>query len=135
MLTHPLLPKLRQLKLSGMLNTLETRAAQATERQLAPTEFLALLLDDELERRSQQRLDRRLAQSGCHNQKTLVHFDFAAAPGVNRSLIQELASQRQITRTLQLQVDDVSDRLQALEDYLARPWYRRRRSRRTGSAE
>ena len=55
MLTHPLLPKLRQLKLSGMLNTLETRAAQATERQLTPTEFLALLLDDELERRNQQR--------------------------------------------------------------------------------
>ena len=92
MLTHPLLPKLRQLKLSGMLNTLETRAAQAMERQLAPTEFLALLLDDELERRNQQRLDRRLAQSGCNSQKTLVHFDFAAAPGVNRSLIQELAT-------------------------------------------
>ena len=92
MLTHPLLPKLRQLKLSGMLNTLETRAAQAMERQLTPTEFLALLLDDELERRNQQRLQRRLAQSGCHGQKTLVHFDFSAAPGVNRSLIQELAT-------------------------------------------
>ena len=52
-------------------------------------------------------------------------------PGIG----QELASQRQITRALQLQVDDVSDRLQALENYLARPWYRRRRSRRTGSAE
>ena len=55
MLTHPLLPKLRQLKLSGMLLTLEQRASQATERQLSPTDFLALLLDDELERRSQQR--------------------------------------------------------------------------------
>jgi DNA replication protein DnaC len=92
MLTHPLLPKLRQLKLSGMLNTLETRAAQAMERQLTPTEFLALLLDDELERRSQQRLQLRLAQSGCNSLKTLVHFDFAAAPGVNRLLIQELAT-------------------------------------------
>ena len=52
-------------------------------------------------------------------------------PGIG----QELASQRQTTRALQLQVDDVSDRLEALEDYLARPWYRRRRSRWTGSAE
>ncbi len=52
MSTHPLLPKLRQLKLSGMLQTLDLRAAQATERQLSPVEFLALLLDDELERRS-----------------------------------------------------------------------------------
>ena len=78
---HPLLPKLRELKLSGMVNTLDVRATQATERQLTPVEFLALLLDDELERRSQQRLARRLSQSGCDSHKTLAHFDFAAAPG------------------------------------------------------
>ena len=92
MMTHPLLPKLRQLRLSGMVHTLDVRAAQALERQLAPTEFLALLLDDELERRSQKRLARRLAQSGCDGQKTLAHFDFSAAAGVNRTLIQDLAT-------------------------------------------
>ncbi len=92
MMTHPLLPKLRQLRLSGMLETLDLRAAQAVERQLAPLEFLAVLLDDELERRNQGRLARRLAQSGCDSQKTLPHFDFGAAPGVNRSLIQDLAT-------------------------------------------
>ena len=92
MLTHPLLPKLRQLKLSGMLLTLDTRAAQALERQLSPTEFLALLLDDELERRSQQSLARRLKLSGCEAHKTLARFDFTAAPGVNRPFIQDLAS-------------------------------------------
>ncbi len=92
MMTHPLLPKLRQLKLSGMLYTLDLRATQASERQLSPTEFLALLLDDELERRSQQRLARRLAHSGCDSRKTLAHFDFSAAPGVNRTLITDLAT-------------------------------------------
>ena len=92
MMTHPLLPKLRQLRLSGMLQTLDLRAAQAMERQLSPTEFLALLLDDELERRSQTRLALRLRQSGCDSQKTLTDFDFAAAPGVNRMLIQDLAT-------------------------------------------
>jgi len=92
MMTHPLLPKLRQLRLSGMLETLDIRAAQAIERQLAPVEFLALLLDDELERRNQSRLARRLAQSGCDSQKDLAHFDFAAAPGVNRTLVQDLAT-------------------------------------------
>ena len=89
MLSHPLLPKLRQLKLSGMLLTLDTRAAQALERQLSPTEFLALLLDDELERRSQQSLARRLKLSGCDEHKTLARFDFTAAPGVNRPFIQD----------------------------------------------
>ncbi len=92
MMPHPLLPKLRQLRLSGMLETLDLRAAQAVERQLAPVEFLALLLDDELERRNQNRLARRLAQSGCDSQKDLAHFDFGAAAGVNRALIQDLAT-------------------------------------------
>lgn len=92
MLTHPLQPKLRELKLSGILQTLELRAAQAVERQLSPVEFLALLLDDELERRNQERLGRRLAHSGCDSLKTLAKFDFLAAPGVNRILIQDLAT-------------------------------------------
>lgn len=92
MLTHPLLPKLRQLKLGGMVLTLDTRAQQALQRQLSPTEFLVLLLDDELERRSQQSLARRLKLSGCDELKTLARFDFSAAPGVNRPFIQDLAS-------------------------------------------
>jgi DNA replication protein DnaC len=92
MSTHPLLPKLRRLKLSGILQTLDVRAAQATERQLSPLEFLALLLDDELERRDQQHLLHSLALSGCDSLKTLAQFDFLAAPGINRTLIQDLAT-------------------------------------------
>ena len=98
MMVHPLLPKLRELDLSGMVLTLDVRAAQATANHLAPTEFLALLLDDELERRSQQRLARRFAESGCDEQKTLAAFDFAAAPGVQRSLVQDLATCAFLTR-------------------------------------
>ncbi len=33
-----------------------------------------------------------LSLSGCDNNKTLAHFDFLAAPGINRTLIQDLAS-------------------------------------------
>ena len=92
MMSHPLLPKLRQLRLSGILNTLDVRVSQAVDQQLAPLEFLALLLDDELERRNQKRLVLKLALSGCDSNKTLAHFDFSAAPGINRTLIQDLAS-------------------------------------------
>ena len=92
MLAHPLLPKLRLLRLSGMVHTLDLRASQATEQQLSPIEFLALLLDDELDRRQQTRMARRLAQSSCDATKNLARFDFAAAPGVNRTAIQELAT-------------------------------------------
>jgi len=92
MMAHPLLPKLRRLRLSGIALTLDLRATQARDQELSPVEFLALLLDDEIERRDQTRLGRHLAQSGCDSQKTLTRFDFAAAPGVNRSLIRELAT-------------------------------------------
>src|SRR4051794_41302039 len=71
-LTHPLLPKLRALKLSGMLQTLETRAAQAAQSQLAPTEFLALLLDDELARRDDQRFQRQVRAAGVDPTKSLA---------------------------------------------------------------
>lgn len=89
---HPLLPKLRQLKLGGMFHTLDLRAEQARAENLSPLEFFALLLDDELERRDQQRLARRLALSGCNPHKSLASFDFTAAVGVSRSFVTDLAS-------------------------------------------
>jgi len=89
---HPLLPKLRELKLSGMLNTLEVRASEAARNGLSPGEFLALLLDDELERRRQSSLRLRLQEAGWQEGKSLARFDFAALPTLNRSLVLELAT-------------------------------------------
>ncbi|MCL4535295.1 MAG: IS21-like element helper ATPase IstB [Chloroflexi bacterium] len=90
--THPLLPKLKQLKLSGMLGTLEVRARQAAEENLSAAEFLALLVDDELERRNQRRLRCRLLEAGCQEGKTLARFNFAAVPTLNRAQVVELAT-------------------------------------------
>ncbi|MBI4332318.1 MAG: ATP-binding protein [Chloroflexi bacterium] len=89
---HPLLPKLKELRLGGMLDSLEVRAAQAVQDSLSPGEFLALLLDDELERRGQRRLGVRLREAGCEETKTLARFDFAVAPSLNRSVVTELAT-------------------------------------------
>jgi len=60
MLAHPLQPKLKTLKLSGMAETLDQRAQTAQRESMAPLEFLALLLDDELDRREQNRFCRRI---------------------------------------------------------------------------
>ena len=92
MLSHPLLPKLRALKLPGMALTMDTRPMQAVAGNLTPTEFLAILLDDELERRGNGRLQRHLAASGIDERKTLAQFDFLAVPQLNRSLVLELAN-------------------------------------------
>jgi DNA replication protein DnaC len=95
---HPLSPKLRRLGLSGMLNTLEVRAAQAARDHLSSGEFLALLLDDELERREQSRLKLRLRDAGWEEGKTLSRFDFAAVPTLNRQVVLELGTCRFIER-------------------------------------
>jgi len=98
MLMHPLLPKLKQLRLSGMVESLEERAELTREQKLSPTEFLALLLDDELERRARRAQARREREAGFENPKRLSQFDFSAAPTLDRSLVLDMATRAFIER-------------------------------------
>lgn len=98
MQTHPLLPKLKALRLGGMIHTLEQRSRESLERSLAPLEFLALLLDDEIERRDQSRLRRRIDSARLDDNKSLAKFDFSVAVTVQRSLINELCSCRFVAK-------------------------------------
>lgn len=91
MLIHSLLPKLKTLKLSGVAETLDCRAQTAQQEGLAPLEFLALLLDDELDRREQNRLRRRIQEAKIEDSKTLSRFDFAGAAHVSKTLLSDLA--------------------------------------------
>ncbi len=87
-------PLLKQLRLSGILDSLESRNRQAIENKLAYPEFLALLIQDEVARREQKKLTTRLRRANFRSHKTLEQFDFDFNPKVNRALIQELASGR-----------------------------------------
>jgi hypothetical protein len=58
-----LTPMLKQLRLSGILDSLETRNRQAIEEKMAYTDFLGLILQDEIARRSQKRLALALKES------------------------------------------------------------------------
>ena len=49
-------PMLKELRLSGVMDSLETRNRQAIEEKLAYTDFLALILQDEVARRAQKKL-------------------------------------------------------------------------------
>lgn len=55
-LTHQLTPMLRTLRLSGILETLDVRNRQAVEQRLSFVEFLTTLLQDEVERCTQNKL-------------------------------------------------------------------------------
>ncbi|MCU7929010.1 MAG: IS21-like element helper ATPase IstB [Candidatus Thiodiazotropha sp. (ex Dulcina madagascariensis)] len=87
-------PMLKQLRLSGILDSLETRNRQAIENKLTYPEFLALLIQDEVARREQRKLNTRLRRANFRSQKTLEQFDFDFNPKINQALIQELASCR-----------------------------------------
>ncbi|MEJ0003534.1 MAG: IS21-like element helper ATPase IstB [Pararobbsia sp.] len=87
---------LKQLRLSGVLDSLEQRNRQAIDGRLAYTEFLAMLLHDEVARRDQKKLGTRLARAGFAMGKTLETFDFDRLPKLNRTHIHDLATGRYI---------------------------------------
>ena len=87
-----LAPLLKQLRLSGIVESLPTRNREATEKQLSYAEFLALLIQDEVARREQKKFALRVRRAGFRNEKTLEGFDFSFNPKINQAQIQELAS-------------------------------------------
>jgi len=89
-----LIPLLKQLRLSGILDSLEARNREAIDRQLAYTDFLSLLVHDEVARRDQKKLSQRLRRANFRSQKTLEGFDFSRLPKLNRSLVHDLATGR-----------------------------------------
>jgi DNA replication protein DnaC len=91
-LRHQLTPHLTKLRLSGILQTLEARNRQAVDGQWSYIEFLARLLEDEVERRAQKQLMLRLRRAAVNSTKTLESFDFSFNPGINRQQVLQLAS-------------------------------------------
>jgi len=91
-------PKLTRLKLSGVSETLETRIAQAMREKWSFTQFLEILLSDEVERRDFKQLGRRLTRSSLEPDKTLETFDFRFNPRIHEPTIRELATCQFITK-------------------------------------
>ena len=87
-----LLPMLKKLRLSGILDTLDLRLREAVEGDLAPAEFLFRLLHDEVERRDGKQTDLRLRRASFEHAKTIEDFDFAFNPKIPRAKILDLAT-------------------------------------------
>lgn len=87
-----LAPMLKRLRLSGILESLPERNREALNRQLSHTEFLALLVQDEVDRREQKKFALRIRRAGFRTPKTLEDFDFTFNPHIDQALIRELAT-------------------------------------------
>jgi DNA replication protein DnaC len=91
-LNQQLTPKLKQLRLSGVLATLDARHRQAIDGQWAYVEFLERLLEDEIERRAQKQLALRVRRAALNTTKTLEGFEWSFNPTINRQQVLHLTS-------------------------------------------
>ena len=93
-----LLTHLRHLRLSGMAEALPIRLEQALSAELAPGEFLELLVEDELARRADRLFARRLKQAGITQVKEFSDFDWSFNTKIPRHRLTELATGRFVAR-------------------------------------
>ncbi len=84
---------LRQLRLGGMADTLVLRSQQARAENLGPLDFIGLLVHDEMQRRGDRLIARRIKAAGFRDEKTLDTFDWKFN-AIDRALIFELATGR-----------------------------------------
>ena len=78
-----LLSTLRELRLSGLAQTLDVRLQEAAGHQLSHAEFLELILQDELLVRQERQIDRRVKAAAFREVKPLDDFDWSFNPSIH----------------------------------------------------
>jgi len=81
---------LKSLRLGGMANTLQKRHQEAKANELDYIDFLELLIDDEITRRRDNLLNRRMKLAKFPFLRTIDEFDFSFNPGINKKEIMSL---------------------------------------------
>jgi DNA replication protein DnaC len=85
---------LKQLRLSGMLQSLDVRLQEAAGHGLSHREFLELIVQDELLVRSDRQLQRRLQAAAFRERKSLDDFDWSFNPSIKKKQVYDLATCR-----------------------------------------
>jgi DNA replication protein DnaC len=90
---------LRQLRLGGMAAVLEARLLEAQSERVVPIDLISTLVTDELTRRSDRLLERRIKEAQFRDGgKTVDTFDLDFNKKMNRRLVYELAGGQFINR-------------------------------------
>ncbi|MEZ5445165.1 MAG: IS21-like element helper ATPase IstB [Gammaproteobacteria bacterium] len=97
--------RLQRLSLAHAAEQLEELISEAVKHDIAPHQLLDKLLDTELDRREERRVQTSLRLSGLPGGHTLGNFDFSFQPSVERARIETLATCQWIreNRTLLIQ--------------------------------
>jgi DNA replication protein DnaC len=85
---------LKQLRLSGMLASLEVRLQEAVSHNLNHVEFLELIMQDELVVRFDRLLKRRVKAACFRELKTLDDFDWSFNASIKKKQVFDLATGR-----------------------------------------
>ena len=94
-----LIPALKALRLGGLQDTLPLRLDQAQQQHLGYTEFLELLLGDEIERRANRALASRLSKAHFEDgDKTFENFDWTFNPKLPQEQLRDLATGAYLSR-------------------------------------
>jgi DNA replication protein DnaC len=91
---HQLENKMKSLRLNGMRDTLDVRLSQAQKDSLGFTQFLELLLEDEMQHRANKGLASRITKAHFEEEKSLEAFDFNFNPKMPFQYIHDLATCR-----------------------------------------
>lgn len=87
-----LIPVLKKLRLSGVLQTLDLRTKEAVDGSLSHTEFLFRLCADEVQRRDSKQLEMRVRRANFESSKYLDDFEWAFNPQVPKAKIVDIAT-------------------------------------------
>jgi DNA replication protein DnaC len=90
--SNPLLTILKQLKLSGLAQSLDVRLQEARGHNLSHAEFLELILQDEVLVRAERQIERRTKAALFRERKTLDSFDWSFNPSIPKKQIFDLAT-------------------------------------------
>jgi DNA replication protein DnaC len=91
-MTNTLKQLAHDLRLSGLLTSLELRLQEAEANRLPYADFLELIFQDESNVRQQRGIARRNKSADFRDKRSLENFDFNFNSGIKRSQIYQLAT-------------------------------------------
>jgi DNA replication protein DnaC len=95
-LIHPTVERLRALGLTAMADTLTELQNNPEAAEMPHADWLGLLIDREVTARDNRRLSRRLSNAKLRQAATIENVDYRSSRGLDRSLLQNLATSQWI---------------------------------------